>query len=352
MKIKNKNLREKILILVLISTNITTAQNLNNLSFGSDTTFEIVSWNIEWFPKNNNTANYVQTILTNLESDIYALQEISDTSLLKTVVANIGNYECHFNSAYYGGLTYVYNTNTVQINAKYEIYTSQPYWNAFPRSPQVLDLNFNGTNYIIINNHLKCCGDGILNINNSNDEENRRLQAITLLKEYIDNNFSNKKVIVLGDLNDELTDITSNNVFGEIITDNENYLFTDMQIAEGSNNNWSYPTWPSHLDHILITNELFIDFQNPNSEINVIKIDDYMNNWYDYENNISDHRPIGLKLYLNHSTLISESIKNNEKAIQTTDILGRKTNKNTKGIMLQIFKNGKVKKILSNTQYR
>ena len=40
---------------------------------------------------------------------------------------------------------------------KYEIYTSQPYWNAFPRSPQVLELTFNNEEYVIIDNHLKCC---------------------------------------------------------------------------------------------------------------------------------------------------------------------------------------------------
>ena len=352
MQRKNINLAKKILILFLISSKITVSQNLNNLSFGSDSTFEIVSWNIEWFPKNNNTANYVETIITKLEADIYALQEISDTTLLKTLTTNIGNYECYFNSTYYGGLAYVYNSNTVQINDKYEIYTSQTYWNAFPRSPQVLDINYNGINYIIINNHLKCCGDGLLDINNSNDEENRRLQAITLLKEYIDNNFSNKRVIILGDLNDELTDLIPNNIFNEIIADNENYLFTDMHIAQGNNNNWSYPTWPSHLDHIVITNELFVNFQHPKSEISVIKIDDYMNSWYDYEYNISDHRPIGLKLNSNHPTVIFESIKTNEKPTQVIDILGRKVNQDSKGIMFEIFKNGKIKKVFTNTLYR
>ena len=145
----------KILLAILLNTQIIYAQNLNNLSFGSDSTFEVVSWNIEWFPKNNSTANYVGTILSNMSSDVYALQEIDDTTLLKQVVSNIPGYECYFSSTYYGGLTYVYNINTVQINAKYEIYTAQPFWNAFPRSPQVLDLNFNGDNYIIINNHFK-----------------------------------------------------------------------------------------------------------------------------------------------------------------------------------------------------
>ena len=144
---------KKIFFLILIiSSTFVKSQNLNNISFGTDSTFEVISWNIEWFPKNGQiTENYVETILKNLQADVYALQEIDDTTLLKSVVNNINGYKCHFLSTYYGGLAYVYNTNTVQINNKYEIYTSQPYWNAFPRSPQVLDLNFMGENYIIIN---------------------------------------------------------------------------------------------------------------------------------------------------------------------------------------------------------
>ena len=336
----------KILLAILLNTQIIYAQNLNNLSFGSDSTFEVVSWNIEWFPKNNSTANYVGTILSNMSSDVYALQEIDDTTLFKQVVSNIPGYECYFSSTYYGGLTYVYNINTVQINAKYEIYTAQPFWNAFPRSPQVLDLNFNGDNYIIINNHFKCCGDGTLDINNTNDEENRRLQASTLLKEYIDNNFSNKKVIIVGDLNDELTDPITNNVFQEFISDNGNYLFTDIQIAQGSSTNWSYPTWPSHLDHILITNELFSDFQNPNSNVAVVRVDDYMNSWNNYENNISDHRPVGLKLDFGNTNPTSEVINNEKKIISVVDALGRDVETDTEGIIFYIFEDGEVRKII------
>ena len=37
-----------------------------------------------------------------------------------------------------------------------------------------------------------------------------------------------------------------------------------MNIALGPSSNWSYPTWPSHLDHILISDEVFDEFENPN----------------------------------------------------------------------------------------
>ena len=333
----------KIICIVLMSSQILSAQSLNDLYFGTDTTFDIISWNIEWFPKNNNTAIKVQEILTRLDADVYALQEIEDTTLLKQVVSNIAGYECHFKSSYYGGLAYVYNTNTIQINSKYEIFTSQPYWNAFPRSPQILDCNFMGSNYVIINNHFKCCGDGILNVNNINDEENRRLQAVTYLKQYIDNTFSSKKVILLGDLNDEIIDNTANNVFQDFINDNFNYLFTDMQIAQGNSIDWSYPTWPSHLDHIIITNEIFADFQNFNSLVSVIRIDDYIGTWSNYENNISDHRPIGLKLDFGPLSYVPEIDKENRN-FKVLDILGRDVSKKKSGLVFKLYDDGTVEK--------
>ena len=334
----------KIIFIFLVSSQILSAQTLNDLYFGTDTTFDIISWNIEWFPKNNNTASQVQEILTRLEADVYALQEIEDTTLLKQVVSNIPGYECYFKSSYYGGLAYVYNANTIQINSKYEIFTSQPYWNAFPRSPQVLDCNFMGNNYIIINNHFKCCGDGMLNTNNTNDEENRRLQAVTYIKQYIDNTLLGKRVILLGDLNDEIIDNTANNVFQDFINDNTNYLFTDMLIAQGNSIDWSYPTWPSHLDHILITNELFADFQNFNSFVSVIRIDDYMGSWSNYENNISDHRPIGLKLDFGTLTNISEEIGGDNRVFKALDVLGRENKENQSGLLFYIYEDGTVEK--------
>ena len=340
---------KKILFLTLIlSTTLVKSQNLNDLSFGTESNFEVISWNIEWFPKNGTTtANYVETILTNLQADVYALQEIDDTTLLKSVVANIPGYECHFVSSYYGGLAYVYNANTVTVNNKYEIYTSQPYWSAFPRSPQVLELTFKGKDYVIINNHFKCCGDGTLNTNDSNDEEMRRLSAVTLLKQYIDSLFANKRVVLVGDLNDILTDSPNNNVFQSIIDDTVNYMFTDLPIALGNQIDFSYPSWPSHLDHILITNEIFNDFSAPNSEIRCIQIDDYMSNWNEYDNNISDHRPVGIKLEFGNISSEIEVEENSNKLLKIVDVLAREVNENTKGLLFYIYDNGTVvKKII------
>jgi endonuclease/exonuclease/phosphatase family metal-dependent hydrolase len=335
----------KIIFLLLISVQLLNAQSLKDLHFGTDSTFEVVSWNIEWFPKNGQvTADSVKTILQSLAADVYALQEIDDTTLLKQVVSTIPGYACHFKFSHYGGLAYVYNTNTVQVNKKYEIYTSQPYWNAFPRSPQVLELTFNNEDYVIIDNHLKCCGDGVLDLNDTSDEENRRLTAVNLLKTYIDSIFSNDKVIVVGDWNDILTDPTPNNVFNSFLNDSD-YLFVDFPIALGSSANFSFPTWPSHLDHILISDELFADFSKPNSIVSCIRIDDYMSSWSAYDYNISDHRPVGLKLEVDAVISTIHNLENsNKNLIKIVDVLGRETKPKTNTPLFYMYDDGSVEK--------
>jgi endonuclease/exonuclease/phosphatase family metal-dependent hydrolase len=285
---------KKILILLFPLFNLIFTQDFDELYFGTDDALDIMTWNIEWFPKNDGiTVDYVSQIIDGLDMDVLAIQEVDDTFLFTQMVDQLIQYDSYLESTWFAGLAYIYNSETVEINDIYEIYTSSPYWSPFPRSPMVMDMNFMGENYIIINNHFKCCGDNYLNDNDDGDEETRRYIASTLLKEYIDNNFSTKNVIVLGDLNDMLTDNVTNNVFQMIIEDSENYLFADMAIAEGSSAEWSYPSWPSHLDHILITNELF----DNNSYVEVIRIDDFMDGGFSqFDQNISDHRPVGIKL--------------------------------------------------------
>lgn len=276
------------------------AQSLQDMSFGTEATFEIMTWNIEWFPKNGqSTLDSVEKIIEALEVDVLAIQEVDDTIMFKQMVDNLEGYEAYFESGWFAGLAYIYKKGSVQINDIYEIYTTEPYWSAFPRSPMLMDLTFNGVNFVVINNHFKCCGDEILDLDNSDDEEYRRYQASQYLKEYIDTYLPNDKVIVTGDLNDLLTDEPANNVFQNFIDDNENYLFTDMNIASGANSDWSYPSWPSHLDHILITNELFEEFEHENSTIETLKIDEFLSGGFSsYDSNISDHRPVGLRIHV------------------------------------------------------
>jgi hypothetical protein len=95
-------------------------------------------------------------------------------------------------------------------------------------------------------------------------------------------------------------------VFQVFLNDPDNYLFADLDIASGDSANWSFPSWPSHLDHILITNELIDEFENEESDIQTINIDEYLSGgWSEYDQNVSDHRPVALKLVIDETLAIA-----------------------------------------------
>jgi len=290
-----KELYFTLISLFMLSNTPLQSQDLEDLSFGEDSSLDIATWNIEWFPKNGQiTVEYVTQIIEQLDLDILAIQEVDDRDMFDQVLGALPSYTGYYESDWFAGLAYIYKTEVIEINEIYEIYTTSPYWSAFPRSPMVMDMNFMGENYFLINNHYKCCGDGILDFNDESDEEKRRYNANNLLKEYIETFLLDENVMVLGDLNDDIAEAPQNNVFQMFLDDTDNYLFVDLEIANGAISEWSYPSWPSHLDHILITNELFDELDN--SDIQTIKIDEYLDGgWNEYDQNISDHRPVAIK---------------------------------------------------------
>lgn len=179
-------------------------------------------------------------------------------------------------------LSFLYKTSEILIeNAIIDIFSGDPY--AFPRPPVQISISHNnGLKTIIINIHLKCCG--------GHENLNRRKDASKKLKAYIDQYYPDQEVILLGDFNNIISmSPHEENVLYNFIEDHQNYQFADMEIALGDTASWSYPSWPSHIDHILITNELFD---------NIIQTQtlplDKCNPQYLHE--ISDHRPVILQL--------------------------------------------------------
>ena len=293
-----KGMKKSLLIYIYLTFNAY-GQELNNLEFGTDSTLDIMTWNIEAFPKaGQNTMDSVRKIIEALEMDVIGVQEINDTNAFKAMMLTINGYAGYAKLNYLVGLGFIYKTSSIQINSIYEIYNAPQYWNNFPRAPIVMDMNYMNERYILIVNHLKCCGDGFIDLGNTNDEENRRLESVILLKEYIDLNFPTVKTIILGDLNDEITDAPTANVFQPILNDPSNYSFGDNVIALGPSSNWSYPTWPSHLDHFIITNELFYETQNNGSYVQTLKLEsEFAAGWSSYEAIVSDHRPVAMKIF-------------------------------------------------------
>lgn len=289
------------LLLILISSCGRNTQledtHIQSLEFGSANTFEVVSWNLRDFPLNNSqTLEELARIIPQLKVDILAFQEIHDRNALYELARMLPDYEAYVsNATSMYRLAYLYNTRHVIVNEAYPIFTNDS--NPFPRPPYVLDLNWKDQHIILINNHLKAFGDNYIDENDPWDEEYRRRLACRKLDVYISTYWDDKAVIVLGDMNDQIAEPEEYNVFMSFISKPDEYLFADMHIAQNpSISNVSYPGSFSHIDHILITNELFESYAMPNSRCETLQVEKAMGTWQNYYNQISDHRPVALKL--------------------------------------------------------
>ena len=272
------------------------SNDLIDLEFGTLDNFDVATWNIRFFPTNGQTTiDYVAEIIEELELDVIAIQEIDDSDEFDQLLSQLQGYDGFYDDNEFLKLGYIYNIQSVTVNDQYQLYEGSSFGNPFPRRPLVVELTFmEEHDFVLINNHFKCCGNSILDENNFWDEETRRAYASSLLKDYIDFYLSDENVIMLGDLNDLLTDPPQNNVFQVYLDDPANYRFADMDIATGNASQWSYPSWPSHLDHILVSNELFGALEDPESQIATIQIDDFFPGGFNgYDSNVSDHLPVG-----------------------------------------------------------
>ena len=297
------------------------------------TSLSLMTWNIENFPKSGlETIHHVSRIIKQYSPDIVALQEMPDDinhegiTLLKNELAD---YNFILGTSSFASLAFLYKENSLLDYIGYFNMTDSLSVSTingldagyvFVRDPLGLYMSWHGEDLYIINNHFKCCGDRTIETDllyecdadekryleasdcttncsddcfSTYDENYRRLLSSQLIQQHYTN--TNKNVILLGDLNDELTDDDSDNVFYDLIND-PSFKFADMEIAEGLSDYWSYPSYPSHIDHILLTSNLIGSLDNPETSIFVPTVDlDFMN-WEQYDFLVSDHRPVILNL--------------------------------------------------------
>lgn len=274
------------------------SQDLGDITFGTDTTFDLVTWNLEWFPTNDQaTVDSVIRIIEAIDVDVIAIQEVDDEAVFAELIESLDDYEGHYKVSDYLEVAYLYKSSTVLVDSIYEIFDSEEAFRAFPRNAMVLEFEFMGESMVVINSHLKCCGDGILDLDDPWDEETRRYDACIMLDTFVTGAYIDEKVFLVGDFNDLVDEEIENNVFQVFIDDSLGYSIEDMSIAEGAAAYWSYPSWPSHLDHIIITNEVFDAPGFENSVTETILMEDFMDGGFnEYEDYISDHRAVGIRI--------------------------------------------------------
>ena len=247
---------------------------------------EVVTWNIEQFPKlGQRTIDSVANIITSLNADIYCLQEISNLSMFLVLVEILDGYSYVASDATeYLNLVVLYKEDQFVVRNQSNLFTDYMYEFAY-RPPLRLEMTFLGQNAIdftLINMHLKCCDSG-----NGFD---RRKASSGILYDYLNLSVEAGVInhIVVGDWNDDLSDMYSENSFNIFLDDTDNYKYVNYDYANsGYNTAVSYPSYPSFIDHIMISKDLFEEADK--GDIQTIRLGDYISG---YDQIISDHRPV------------------------------------------------------------
>ena len=117
---------------------------------GSDTSLDILTWNIEHYPKHNQTNTYLEDIITQINVDIIALQEIESTNSLNNLIYLLeGNWEGYRSAdTQYGEISYLINTDEIEIISLLIISIC---WIIFLRASEFFKLSYA---YPIVNNYI------------------------------------------------------------------------------------------------------------------------------------------------------------------------------------------------------
>ena len=311
-----------------------------------DDSFDVVTWNIEWFGDENNSPpagnpmsdaiqrDSVRTVLRRLDADVIAVEEIADDSLFAELVAGLEGYDFILSDAVsnptgtppFQKLGFIYKTSTVNpVKTQALLATIHPLYNggddsalveypsttdrfyASGRLPFLMtaDVTINGTTEQIdlIALHARA--------NGSTQSQNRydmRRYDVEVLKDSLDAQFSDRKVILLGDYNDDVDETVADGVpttessFIAYIQDPENYNVVTSVLSDAGFR--SFVSRENMIDHIAVTNELFDSYIENSASVGYQFYDE------DYAFTASDHFPVSARFLLTvQQPLALESIE-------------------------------------------
>jgi len=233
-------------------------------SVGTEASFDVATWNIEWFgasfngPSNDAMQREnVQTIIESSDIDVWALQEIADTDAFATLLTNLGPDWAGSLATQSGTqrVGFVYRTSVVTPRRTEHILTD--FSASFAgRPPWYMEANITlpDTTFVVslVTIHMKAFSDL--------DSYSKRLDASMRMKNRFDFFESSANLIVLGDYNDELaTSITSGQAspYKNFVDDPDHYRFLTRPLEDAGTCTYCGSSLTSTIDHIMVTDELF-----------------------------------------------------------------------------------------------
>ncbi|MEA9412863.1 T9SS-dependent choice-of-anchor J family protein [Flavobacterium sp. PL02] len=322
---------------------------LKGSSLPKEDTFDIVTYNLEFFGSNVIGADKkefgpiddalqienVAKVMNKMDADVYVVQEVSDDPSVDILITKLNvngktfdkvispNWSYSFNEPQDNfppqKLVVIYNTKTVtvkktrvmfsklydQIRAKTVTLANYPSTdgsgdNFFSsgRLPFMVDIetNIGGVKkeITLIDIHARA------NSGSDISKYNMRKYDTEVLKDSLDANYPDTNFIILGDLNDDVKKTVINDVlpssYEKIVKDTDRYNALTLDISKAGA--FSFLSSGGFLDHIIISNELNSEYianstavYDPRSDIN------------NYVNTTSDHGPVIARFELKGSTL-------------------------------------------------
>lgn len=249
-------------------------------------TLTVGTWNIEQFPKTGTTTRAVAELLDGLQADIIGIQEIYDPSAFVALDVALPQWRSERVREPYDFLAVglLYRPDRVRVLQARPIFLDDSF--SFPRPPlwaKVEALDDEGRavfDFEIVVLHLKALGDD--RSRSRRERACRRLEA--WMRERIEEG-GDEDIVVVGDWNDKLDDVLSENVFLPFIEAPERYEFLTFPLALAGDS--SYIPWPGLIDHIMVTRSA-LDAYGP-GRTRVVAAEDL---YPGYVANISDHRPV------------------------------------------------------------
>ena len=140
-----------IILLLLGCSEQNTEEWIAPSTFGSLATLDIITWNVENFPKSNRTVDYMYDIISDINVDVIALQEIENQQSFDVLssLLDSGWYGYRAENTDWGELSYLINTNNVTITQfPYTILDTYDHWFAY-RPPYVVKISYNNEEFIL-----------------------------------------------------------------------------------------------------------------------------------------------------------------------------------------------------------
>jgi endonuclease/exonuclease/phosphatase family metal-dependent hydrolase len=298
-------------------------------SIPKSTTFDVVTWNLEFFgaeredyPDEFGPADEplqlenVRSVISSLQADVIAVQEVSSDSLFNVLVSQLPGYKAvcsdRYSRSFEGPssdfppqkVCFIYDSTTVNVlshRAMFEsLYDSartidpsllpayptgdpSSFWSS-GRLPYLLTANvtINGVTERInfVNIHAKS-GSTVADFN-------RRVYDAQVLKDSLAADFSNEQVVILGDFNDDLDQsIVSGrpSSYGTFVTDTASYVPVTRALSlAGAKSTVSFNDM---IDHQIISNELQEEYLALSEQV-ITPFASIPN----YGNTTSDHLPV------------------------------------------------------------